>query len=77
MVNACVIAKVPKTPTYELDFIPENFPVFGFLQKKIQKSIKKWITFVNRKDWTPMQHGGICSKHFEERYLKVGKQRIN
>ena len=31
-----------------------------------------WIKFVNRKEWQPTKNSGVCSKHFEEKYLKNG-----
>ena len=36
---------------------------------------KRWIYFVNRKDWQPTKHSVICIDHFDEKYIKVGKQR--
>ena len=35
----------------------------------------RWIYFVNRKDWQPSKHSVICVDHFDEKYLKIGKQR--
>ena len=32
------------------------------------------VTFVNRRDWAPTRRSGICSKHFDQKFLKVGKQ---
>ena len=29
---------------------------------------------MNRRDWAPTRRSGICSKHFEEKFLKVGKR---
>ena len=29
---------------------------------------------MNRKDWAPTRRSGVCSKHFEEKFLKVGKR---
>ena len=76
MVKTCVIVNCRtgyKKRQHKVSYIPEKFPVFCFPLKN-QELNKKWITFVNRKDWTPTQYGGICSKHFEERFLKVGKR---
>ena len=29
---------------------------------------------MNRRDWAPTRRSGVCSKHFEEKFLKVGKR---
>ena len=34
----------------------------------------RWIKFVNRKDWEPSSSSVVCSKHFEDKYLKKGEQ---
>ena len=33
---------------------------------------KKWIKFVNRKNWFPTEHSGVCSAHFDPKFLKHG-----
>ena len=35
--------------------------------------MKRWIKFVNRKDWQPSSSSHICIKHFEEEYYKKVK----
>ena len=68
MVNKCVVTncftghlKGPKKTCF-------SFPDDADLRKR-------WIYFVNRKDWKPSKHSVICIDHFEEKYVKVGKQR--
>jgi len=76
MVNICVITNCKNGYTKrknKVEFIPEIFPVFGFPVNKAELN-KKWIRFVNRKDWTVPKHSGICAKHFEEKFLKTGKR---
>ena len=51
--------------------IPENYPVFSFPFKK-PDLLNRWVKFCNRKNWTPSKNGGICAKHFEKNYLKMG-----
>ena len=29
---------------------------------------------MNRRDWAPTRRSGVCSKHFKEKFLKVGKR---
>ena len=29
---------------------------------------------MNRRDWAPTRRSGVCSKHFEKKFLKVGKR---
>ena len=29
---------------------------------------------MNRRDWAPTRLSGVCSQHFGEKFLKVGKQ---
>ena len=51
-------------------------PVFGFPDKtKHPDQWMSWVRFVNRKDWTPGKFDGICAKHFESHYIKVGSKR--
>ena len=51
-------------------------PVFGFPDKtKHPDQWMSWVRFVNRKDWTPGKFDGICAKHFESQYIKVGSKR--
>ena len=51
-------------------------PVFGFPDKtKHRDQRMSWVRFVNRKDWTPGKFDGICAKHFESQYIKVGSKR--
>ena len=35
--------------------------------------MKRWIRFVNRKDWQPSSSSYICIKHFEEKHYKKVK----
>ena len=39
-----------------------------------QELKRKWIYFVNRKDWLPTAHSVICMDHFEEKFVKRGKK---
>ena len=48
-------------------------PVFGFPFDKPDLN-QRWIKFVNRKDWKPTNSSVICMKHFESKYIKVGKR---
>ena len=34
--------------------------------------LKTWIRFVNRRDLASTRRPGVCAKHFEEKFLKVG-----
>ena len=43
---------------------PKN-SVFYFPQD--EKLKKKWIRFVNRKNWTPTKHSVICAEHFSHK----------
>ena len=53
--------------------------VFGFPPEA--SLYRKWIKFVNRDDITPdekpAETSGVCIKHFEEKYLKRGKNRTD
>ena len=53
--------------------IPENNSVFFFPFKK-PDLLSRWTKFINRKDWVPCKNGEICSKHFENKFLKTGKR---
>ena len=47
------------------------------LEKKVQRKeedlMKRWIRFVNRKDWQASSSSYVCIKHFEENYYKKVK----
>ena len=45
--------------------------VFSFPKKEDLK--KRWVKFVNWKDWEPTSSSYICIKHFEEKYYEKGK----
>ena len=49
-------------------------PVFCFPEDLELR--KLWIRFVNRPNWLPGEHHGISKRHFEQKYLVVGEQRI-
>ena len=77
MVNTCDGAYCKtgyKNSQHKINVIPEKFPVFCFPLKNPELN-RKWIRFVNRRHWAPTQRSGIYSQHFEEKFLKVGKQK--
>ena len=45
--------------------------VFSFPKEEDLK--KRWIRFVNQKDWEPTSSSYICIKHFEKKYYEKGK----
>ena len=49
----------------------ESTTVFSFPKEEDLK--KRWIRFVNRKDWEPTSSSYICIKHSEEKYYEKGK----
>ena len=54
----------------------ENVAVFGFPDKeKKPDEWKAWVKFVNRKDFIVTKYTRICELHFEEHYIRKGKQR--
>ena len=50
-----------------------NVTIFSFPLDKPDLN-QRWIKFVNRKDWKPTSYSGICIKHFENKYIKIGKR---
>ena len=36
--------------------------------------LNQWVVFINRKLRKPSKNSAICAKHFEEKYLKIGKR---
>ena len=76
MVNTCVIAYCKtgyKKRQHIIHAISEKFPAFCFPLKN-QELNRKWIRLVNRRDWAPTRRSGVCSQHFEEKFLKVDKR---
>ena len=76
MVNTCVDAYCKrryKKRQHKIHYIPEKFPEFRFPLKNPELN-RKWIRLANRRHWASMRRSGVCSKHFEEKFLKVGKR---
>ena len=34
-----------------------------------------WIRFINRQDWKPNEHDGVCKLHFDSIYIVHGEER--
>ena len=63
MVNKCVVGNcytghltVPRKASFSFPEDPDLY--------------KRWIYFVNRKDWQPTKHSVSCIDHFDEKYYK-------
>ena len=68
MVNKCVVTNCTRDyPTGE----KKQF----FLFPKDEERRKKWIYFVNRKNWTPTKYSVVCIDHFHDKFIKHGKSR--
>ena len=50
----------------------KSVTIFSF--PKQEDLNKRWIKFVNRKDWEPTSSSYICIKQFKEKYYKKGKR---
>ena len=69
MVNKCVVfgctsgnkSSGEKVSTFEFSF-------------KSLELLKKWIKFVNCRDWKPTKSSVICIRHFKEEFLNRGKR---
>ena len=48
-------------------------PVFPFSRRRI--NYKKWIYFVNSKNWTPTKYSFVCYDHFHDTFIKYGKSQ--
>ena len=66
MVYKCCIVNCRSNHTGE-----ESTAVFSFPKEEDLK--KRWIRFVNRKDWESTSSSYTYVKHFEEKYYKKGK----
>ena len=76
MANTCVVACCKteyKKRQHKIHIIPEKSPVFRFALKNPELN-RKWIRFVKRRGWASTRRPGVCSKDFEEKFLKVGKR---
>ena len=57
------------------DTCSEKVSVFHFPNDK-PDLLTKWVQFVNRgNEWQPKGRSVLCAKHFEEKYIKIGKCR--
>ena len=76
MINTCALAYCKtgyNKRQHKICVIPEKFPISRFPLKNPELN-GKWIRFVNKRDWVPLRCSGACFKHFEEKFLKVGKR---
>ncbi|XP_065664750.1 uncharacterized protein LOC136086382 [Hydra vulgaris] len=76
MVNTCAVIYCKtgyKKRENRINFIPEKHPLFGFPENN-PDLFNQWVVFINRKLWKPTKNSAICAKHFEEKYLKIGKR---
>ena len=54
----------------------KNVAVFAFPSAEKKPELRKrWIAFVNRKDWNPSKWSKICEFHFDMSCFNEGKQR--
>ena len=67
MVNKCVV--VDCSTGYSTG---ERKPSFVFPDDEELR--KKWIYFVNRKNWKPSKYSVIYADYFEEKFIKYGKK---
>ena len=76
MPNKCTVVGCRSGYKKKKDEPEENVkqPVFSYPEDSELRRL--WIRFVNRPDWMPGEHDGICKKHFESKYLVIGEQRI-
>ena len=76
MVNKCVVVNCRSNYKAKKGEVQEEIsrPVFGLPSDEEQA--KAWIKFVNRKDWKKSVRSGICSHHFEKKYIKYNGKRV-
>ena len=64
-----------KKKRYENQTKEEEISVFSFPDEEKEPELRrKWIRFVNRKDWSPTKFSKVCEKHFDEKYIKRGQR---
>ena len=69
MVNKCVVTNYTRDyPTGE----KKPFVLFP----KDEERRKKWIYFVNRKNWTPTKYSVVCIDHFHDKFIKTWKKSM-
>ena len=66
MVNKCVVTNCASRYT-----TGEKNPSFLFLENK--ELCKKWIYFVNCKNWAQTKYSVVCIDHFHDKFIKHGK----
>ena len=61
----------PRKLTSETTIYNKESSVFAFLDAVKRPELrKKWVQFVNRKNWFPTEHSGVCSAHFDPKFIK-------
>ena len=54
----------------------EKVGFFQFPFKKAPHLLEYWVSFVSRDGWKPNPEAtsqGLCSRHFDEKYVEIGK----
>ena len=76
MVNKCVVVNCRSNYKAKKGEVQKEIgrPVFGFPSDEEQTNA--WIRFVNRNDWKKSEHSGICSDHFEKKYITYNGKRV-
>ena len=63
----------PRKLTSETTIYNKENSVFVFPDAVKRPELrKKWIKFVYRKNWFPTEHSGVCSPHFDPKFIKYG-----
>ena len=76
MVNKCVAYGWSSGANISANEDPsssETLASFRFPFKK-EDLLRRWVSFVNRQDWTPKPTSVLCEKHFEEKLITRGKR---
>ena len=72
------IKKVQPLTVDEDEKTEKNVAVFAFPDKeKDLERWRKWVRFVNRKDFVVTKCTRICEKHFEQQYIRIGIRRLS
>ena len=79
MVKSCAVVDCRtnvKKQNGKVTTIQNQDTVFQFPDPiKKPELFKKWVRFVNRQEFTVMENSGMCAKHFEDKFIKVGKRK--
>ena len=79
MVKSCAVVDCRTNERHESGkvlTISNREVVFQFPDRENKTELfKAWVRFINRPKFNVSKNSGICSNHFDEKFIKVGQRK--